>query len=98
MGIEEDGLPEQLLRSVSMCYPSENQRQLIENIVLCGGTSAMTGKGNLLLLQTNDYTIETDVRGPVMFELGVEVKPSTASAFIDISRWYSSIMVLSVSA
>jgi actin-related protein 7 len=32
-----------LLRSVSMCYPSENQRQLIENIVLCGGTSMMTG-------------------------------------------------------
>lgn len=43
LGIQEDGLAEQLLRSVSMCYPSENQRQLIENIVLCGGTSAMAG-------------------------------------------------------
>lgn len=43
LGVEEDGLAEQLLRSVSMCSPSENQRQLIENIVLCGGTSMMAG-------------------------------------------------------
>jgi actin-related protein 7 len=43
LGLDEDGLADQLLRSVSMCYPSENQRQLIENIVLCGGTSMMTG-------------------------------------------------------
>ncbi|XP_024359893.1 actin-related protein 7 isoform X3 [Physcomitrium patens] len=42
-GIEEDGLAEQLLRSVSTCSPSENQRQLIENIVLCGGTSMIRG-------------------------------------------------------
>lgn len=43
LGLDEDGLADQLLRSVSMCYPSENQRQLFENIVLCGGTSMMTG-------------------------------------------------------
>ncbi len=43
LGTEEDGITEQLLRCVSLCYPPENQRQLIENIVLCGGTSTMTG-------------------------------------------------------
>lgn len=43
LGVEEDGLADQLLRSVSMCFPPENQRQLIENIVLCGGTSTMAG-------------------------------------------------------
>lgn len=43
LGTEEDGITEQLLRCLSLCYPPENQRQLIENIVLCGGTSTMTG-------------------------------------------------------
>lgn len=49
LGVEEDGLAEQLLRSVSMCSPSENQRQLIENIVLCGGTSMMAGMSYLMI-------------------------------------------------
>ncbi|BBN12521.1 actin-related protein 7, plant [Marchantia polymorpha subsp. ruderalis] len=43
LGIEEYGIAEQMLRSVSSCVPAENHRQLVENIVLCGGTSAMSG-------------------------------------------------------
>ncbi|KAG6551646.1 hypothetical protein Mapa_006732 [Marchantia paleacea] len=43
LGIEEYGIAEQMLRSVSACVPAENHRQLVENIVLCGGTSAMPG-------------------------------------------------------
>eukprot|EP01018_Ginkgo_biloba_P002499 Gb_02989 [translate_table: standard] len=42
LGIEEHDIVEQLIRSVS-CVPFENQRQLLENTVLCGGTAAMSG-------------------------------------------------------
>ncbi|KAL2635429.1 hypothetical protein R1flu_006908 [Riccia fluitans] len=43
LGVEEYGIPEQTLRAVSSCVPAENHRQLMENIVLCGGTSQMSG-------------------------------------------------------
>lgn len=41
--VEEHSIVESLFRSVSLCVPSENQRQLLENIVLCGGTTTMPG-------------------------------------------------------
>lgn len=40
--LEEYGIVEQLVRSISS-VSSENHRQLLENIVLCGGTASMTG-------------------------------------------------------
>ncbi|CAM6095009.1 unnamed protein product [Calypogeia fissa] len=43
LGVEEYSIVEQMLRSVSFCLPPENQRQLVENIVLCGGTSTLPG-------------------------------------------------------
>eukprot|EP00249_Psilotum_nudum_P014197 c24714_g1_i2 orf=218-1315(+) len=43
LGFEDYGIVDQLIRSVSLCVPLENQRQLLENIVLCGGTSTMQG-------------------------------------------------------
>lgn len=42
LGLEEYGIVEQLVRSISS-VSSENQRQLLENTVLCGGTSSMLG-------------------------------------------------------
>ncbi|GLJ30689.1 hypothetical protein SUGI_0607810 [Cryptomeria japonica] len=42
LGIEEYGIVEQLIRCAS-CAPFENQRQLLENTVLCGGTATMSG-------------------------------------------------------
>ncbi|RWR88713.1 actin-related protein 7 [Cinnamomum micranthum f. kanehirae] len=42
LGLEEHGIVEQLVRSISS-VSSENQRQLLENTVLCGGTSSMLG-------------------------------------------------------
>ncbi|MQM02945.1 hypothetical protein Taro_035716 [Colocasia esculenta] len=43
LGLEEYGVVEQLVRSIS-CVSSENHRQLMENIVLCGGTASMPVK------------------------------------------------------
>ncbi|KAG1348012.1 actin-related protein 7 [Cocos nucifera] len=40
--LEEYGIVEQLVRSISS-VSSENHRQLLENIVLCGGTASMLG-------------------------------------------------------
>ncbi|KAH9301349.1 hypothetical protein KI387_012932, partial [Taxus chinensis] len=42
LGIEEYSIVEQMIRCVS-CVPFENQRQLLENTVLCGGTATMSG-------------------------------------------------------
>ncbi|KAL5714598.1 Actin-related protein 7 [Ranunculus cassubicifolius] len=42
LGLEEHGIVEQLVRSISS-VSSENHRQLLENTVLCGGTSSMIG-------------------------------------------------------
>ncbi|KAJ8627318.1 hypothetical protein MRB53_020625 [Persea americana] len=42
LGLEEHGIVEQLVRSISS-VSSENHRQLLENTVLCGGTSSMLG-------------------------------------------------------
>lgn len=43
LNVEELSIVESLFRSVSLCVPSENQRQLLENIVACGGTATMPG-------------------------------------------------------
>ncbi|XP_020271536.1 actin-related protein 7-like [Asparagus officinalis] len=42
LGLEEYGIVEQLVRCIST-VSSENHRQLLENTVLCGGTTFMTG-------------------------------------------------------
>lgn len=42
LGLEALGIVEQLVHSIST-VSSENHRQLLENTVLCGGTSTMTG-------------------------------------------------------
>lgn len=42
LGLEADGIVEQLVHSIST-VSSENHRQLLENTVLCGGTSSMMG-------------------------------------------------------
>ncbi|KNA12692.1 hypothetical protein SOVF_123650 [Spinacia oleracea] len=42
LGLEANGIVEQLVHSIST-VSSENHRQLLENTVLCGGTSCMTG-------------------------------------------------------
>lgn len=43
LGLEAHGIVEQLVRSIST-VSSENHRQLLENTVLCGGTTSMTGE------------------------------------------------------
>ncbi|KAG6532433.1 hypothetical protein ZIOFF_006276 [Zingiber officinale] len=56
LGIEEYGIVEQLVHSISS-VSSENLRQLLENTMLCGGTTSMTGvepdcqPQNLLILR-----------------------------------------------
>ncbi|KAE8727467.1 Actin-related protein 7 [Hibiscus syriacus] len=42
LGLEAHGIVEQLVRSVAT-VSSESQKQLLENTVLCGGTTSMTG-------------------------------------------------------
>ncbi|XP_073005214.1 actin-related protein 7 [Typha latifolia] len=42
LGLEEYGIVDQLVRSIST-VSSENHRQLLENTVLCGGTASLTG-------------------------------------------------------
>lgn len=42
LGLEEYGIVEQLVRSISS-VSSENHRQLLENTVLCGGTASIIG-------------------------------------------------------
>ncbi|KAJ8458901.1 hypothetical protein OPV22_031827 [Ensete ventricosum] len=42
LGLEEYGIVEQLVRSISS-VSSENLRQLLENTMLCGGTASMSG-------------------------------------------------------
>ncbi|KAF2569285.1 hypothetical protein F2Q68_00025992 [Brassica cretica] len=42
LGLEEHGIVEQLVRIIST-VSSENHTQLLENTVLCGGTTSMTG-------------------------------------------------------
>ncbi|XP_015953053.1 actin-related protein 7 [Arachis duranensis] len=42
LGLEAHGIVEQLVRAVSTVSP-DNHRQLLENTVVCGGTSSMTG-------------------------------------------------------
>ncbi|KAI4333122.1 hypothetical protein L6164_017966 [Bauhinia variegata] len=42
LGLETHGIVEQLVRTIST-VTSDNHRQLLENTVLCGGTSSMTG-------------------------------------------------------
>ncbi|XP_031120119.1 actin-related protein 7 [Ipomoea triloba] len=42
LGLETHGIVEQLVHSIST-VSSENHRQLLENTVLCGGTTSMTG-------------------------------------------------------
>ncbi|KAG4996600.1 hypothetical protein JHK85_028039 [Glycine max] len=48
LGLEAHGIVEQLVHAIST-VSSENHRQLLENTVVCGGTSSMTG--NLCLLR-----------------------------------------------
>ena len=43
LGLEAHGIVEQLVHAIST-VSSENHRQLLENTVVCGGTSSMTGK------------------------------------------------------
>lgn len=42
LGLETHGIVEQLVRTIST-VTSDNHRQLLENTVVCGGTSSMTG-------------------------------------------------------
>ncbi|XP_022150948.1 actin-related protein 7 [Momordica charantia] len=42
LGLDTHGIVEQLVRTIST-VSSDNHRQLLENTVLCGGTSSMTG-------------------------------------------------------
>ncbi|KDO83435.1 hypothetical protein CISIN_1g017944mg [Citrus sinensis] len=42
LGLEAHGIVEQLVHTIST-VSSENHRQLLENTVLCGGTTSMTG-------------------------------------------------------
>ncbi|KAE9584868.1 hypothetical protein Lal_00024311 [Lupinus albus] len=42
LGLEAHGIVEQLVRTIST-VPSDNHRQLLENTVVCGGTSSMPG-------------------------------------------------------
>ncbi|KAK7404245.1 hypothetical protein VNO78_04971 [Psophocarpus tetragonolobus] len=42
LGLEAHGIVDQLIRAIST-VSSDNQRQLLENTVVCGGTSSMTG-------------------------------------------------------
>ncbi|KAK2440287.1 actin-related protein [Trifolium repens] len=42
LGLESHGIVEQLVRTIST-VTSDNHRQLLENTVVCGGTSSMTG-------------------------------------------------------
>ncbi|XP_064981248.1 actin-related protein 7-like isoform X2 [Musa acuminata AAA Group] len=42
LGLEEYGIVEQLVHSISS-VSSENLRQLLENTMLCGGTASMSG-------------------------------------------------------
>ncbi|KAK7323217.1 hypothetical protein VNO77_26682 [Canavalia gladiata] len=42
LGLEAHGIVEQLVRTIST-VSSDNHRQLLENTVVCGGTSSMTG-------------------------------------------------------
>ncbi|KAJ6834907.1 actin-related protein 7 [Iris pallida] len=42
LGLEEYGIVEQLVRCISS-VSSENHRQLFENVMLCGGTTSMSG-------------------------------------------------------
>lgn len=42
LGLDAHGIVEQLVRSIST-VSSDNQRQLLENTVLCGGTASMPG-------------------------------------------------------
>lgn len=48
LDLEEHGIVEQLVRVIST-VSSENHRQLLENTVLCGGTTSMTGNLKLCL-------------------------------------------------
>ncbi|CAL9169704.1 unnamed protein product [Musa hybrid cultivar] len=54
LGLEEYGIVEQLVRSISS-VSSENLRQLLENTMLCGGTASMSGM-NLYSLDANMFT------------------------------------------
>lgn len=45
VGLDAGGIAEAAFRSI-MAGPQENQRQFLENLVLCGGSSLITGKGN----------------------------------------------------
>lgn len=47
LGLEAHGIVEQLVRSIAT-VSSENQKQLLENTVLCGGTTSMTGENHIL--------------------------------------------------
>lgn len=49
LGLETHGIVEQLVRTIST-VTSDNHRQLLENTVVCGGTSSMTGKILFFLL------------------------------------------------
>lgn len=49
LGLETHGIVEQLVRTIST-VTSDNHRQLLENTVVCGGTSSMTGKLLFFLL------------------------------------------------
>ncbi|RDY11244.1 Actin-related protein 7 [Mucuna pruriens] len=42
LGLEAHGIVDQLVRAIAT-VSSDNQRQLLENTVVCGGTSSMTG-------------------------------------------------------
>ena len=50
LGLEALGIVEQLVHSISS-VSSENHRQLLENTVLCGGTSCMKGESTPRLFQ-----------------------------------------------
>ncbi|GBG62074.1 hypothetical protein CBR_g28550 [Chara braunii] len=43
LGINDCGIVDHVYRSITLCGPSENQRQILENIVLCGGGSVIPG-------------------------------------------------------
>lgn len=43
LGVEEHSIVESLFRSTCLVVPAENQKQLLENIVLCGGTTTLSG-------------------------------------------------------
>mmetsp|Transcript_10675 Transcript_10675/g.39178 ORF Transcript_10675/g.39178 Transcript_10675/m.39178 type:complete len:379 (-) Transcript_10675:43-1179(-) len=80
LGLEEESLPEAIQQSISWC-PLDNRKQLLENVVLYGGGSAMPGL-------KERFVSEMQQVSPMSFKPGVvkspEYMPSSAAKY---SSW-----------